>query len=150
MYHLSFLHLMLAYWRVTHCSPQASWYASSWKLDMGTTRASGGVSLAFRFKCFVWPTHIKHHVPANHLEKSYRLLLEQMKRGRQPLKLKWAGPRLRSVVTLTHWGRDKMAAIFHKTFSNRISWMKMFEFRLTFHRSLFLGVQLTIFQHWFR
>ena len=35
-------------------------------------------------------------------------------------------------------------------FSNAISWMKMFEFRLKFHWSLFLKVQLTIFQHWFR
>ena len=27
---------------------------------------------------------------------------------------------------------------------------KMFEFQLKFHSSLFLRVQLTIFQHWFR
>ena len=47
-------------------------------------------------------------------------------------------------------GRDKMAAIFQTTFSNRFSWMKMYEFRLKFHWSLSLGVQLTIFQHWFR
>ena len=53
-------------------------------------------------------------------------------------------------IKLTHWGRDKMAAIFPTTFSNGFSWMKMYEFRLTFHWSLFLGVQLTIFQHWFR
>ena len=51
---------------------------------------------------------------------------------------------------LTHWGRDKMVAIFQTTFSNGFSWMKMYEFRLTLHWSLFLGVQLTIFQHWFR
>ena len=51
---------------------------------------------------------------------------------------------------LTHWGRDNMAAIFQTTFSNRFSWKKMYEFWLTFHWSLFLGVQLTIFQHWFR
>ena len=51
---------------------------------------------------------------------------------------------------LTHWGRDKMAAIFQTTFSNGFSWMKMYEFRLTFHWSLFLEVKLTIFQHWFR
>ena len=51
---------------------------------------------------------------------------------------------------LTHWGRDKMDAIFQTTFSNGFSWMKMYEFRLTFHWSLFLGVQLTIFQHLFR
>ena len=29
-------------------------------------------------------------------------------------------------------------------------WMKMFEFQLKFHWSLFLRVRLTIFQHWFR
>ena len=51
---------------------------------------------------------------------------------------------------LTHSGRDKMAAIFQTTFSNVFSWMKMNEFWLRFHWSLFLGIQLTIFQHWFR
>ena len=51
--------------------------------------------------------------------------------------------------SLTHWGRVKMAAIFQTTFSNGFSWMKMHEFRLTFHWILFLVVQLTIFQHWF-
>ena len=57
---------------------------------------------------------------------------------------------LELVWYLTHWGRDKMAAIFQTTFSNAISWMKMFEFRLKFYWSLFLKVQLIIFQHWFR
>ena len=52
--------------------------------------------------------------------------------------------------TLTHWGRDKMDAISQTTFWSAFSWMKMFEFRLKFHWSLFLRVQLTIFQHWFR
>ena len=51
---------------------------------------------------------------------------------------------------LTHWGRDKMDAISQTTFWSEFSWMKMFEFRLKFHWSLFLRVQLTIFQHWFR
>ena len=51
---------------------------------------------------------------------------------------------------LLHWGRDKMAAIFQTTFSNAFSWIKMYEFRLRFHWSLLLRVQLTIFQHWFR
>ena len=36
------------------------------------------------------------------------------------------------------------------TFCSAFSWMKMFEFQLKFHWSLFLRVQLTIFQHWFR
>ena len=53
-------------------------------------------------------------------------------------------------MLLTHWGRDKMDAIFQTTFSNAFSWMKMFEYRLKFHWSLFLMVQLTISQHWFR
>ena len=51
---------------------------------------------------------------------------------------------------LTHWGRAKMAAIFQTTFSNGFSWMKMYQFRLIFHSSLFSMFQLTIFQHWFR
>ena len=51
---------------------------------------------------------------------------------------------------LTHWGRDKMAAISQTTLWTAFSWMKMLEFRLKFHWSLPLRVQLTIFQHWFR
>ena len=54
------------------------------------------------------------------------------------------------VSVLTHWGRDKMVAISQTTFSSAFSWMKMFEFRLKFHWSLFLRVKLTIIQHWFR
>ena len=54
---------------------------------------------------------------------------------------------LASIGNLTHWARDKMAAIFQTIFSSVFS-MKMYEFRLTFHWSMFLGVQLTIFQHW--
>ena len=53
------------------------------------------------------------------------------------------------MVALTHWGWDKMATIFQTTFSNAFSWMKMYEFRLRFHWSLFLRFQLTISQHWF-
>ena len=51
---------------------------------------------------------------------------------------------------LTHWGRYKMAAISQTTLSIAFLWMKMLEFRLNFHWSLFLRIQLTIFQHWFR
>ena len=46
---------------------------------------------------------------------------------------------------LTRWGRDKIDAILQTTFSNAISWKKMFEFRLKFHWSLFLKVQLAVF-----
>ena len=51
---------------------------------------------------------------------------------------------------LTHWGRDKMAAIFLTTFSNAFSWMKMYEFRLRFHWNVFRRFELTIFHYWFR
>ena len=51
---------------------------------------------------------------------------------------------------VTHWGRDKMNAILQTTFSSALCRTKMFEFRLNFHCSLFLRVQLTIFQHWCR
>ena len=57
---------------------------------------------------------------------------------------------LLGVIMLTHWGRDKMADIFQMSFSNRFSWLKMYQFRLIFHWSLFPRVQLTIFQHCFR
>ena len=51
---------------------------------------------------------------------------------------------------LTHWGRDKMAAISQTTLSNDFFRMKMFEFRLRFHWNLFPRPQLTIFHHWCR
>ena len=54
------------------------------------------------------------------------------------------------LANLTHWGRYKMANISQTTFSNAYSWMKIHQFRLIFHWSLFLRVELTIFQHWFR
>ena len=59
-------------------------------------------------------------------------------------------PYCSSLIVLTHWGQDKMAAIFQKTFSNAFSWMKMYKFRLRFHWSFFPRVQITIFDHCFR
>ena len=50
---------------------------------------------------------------------------------------------------LTYWDRDKMATILHRTFSNVFSLMKIYEFRLRFHWSLFHLAILTKFQHWF-
>ena len=64
------------------------------------------------------------------------------------LHLAWWRPALLS--QLSHWGRDKMAAIIQTTFWNGFSSMKMYEYRLKFHWSLFLRVKLTIFRHWFR
>ena len=34
---------------------------------------------------------------------------------------------------LTHWGRDKMVAIYQTSFSNAFSWKNIFGFRLRFH-----------------
>ena len=48
------------------------------------------------------------------------------------------------------WGRDKMATLSQTKLSIAFSWIKMLEFRLNFHWSLFLRVHLTICQHWFR
>ena len=62
----------------------------------------------------------------------------------------WNLPSRTTRTCLTHWGRDKMAAILQKTFSNAFSWIKMYEFQFKFHLSLLLRVQLTIFHHWFR
>ena len=50
---------------------------------------------------------------------------------------------------LTHWGRDKMAAFSQTTLSNAFSWLKILEFRLKIHWSLFLRFLSTISQHWF-
>ena len=49
-------------------------------------------------------------------------------------------PRSQVISLLIHWSRDKMAAISQTTLSIAFSWMKMLEFRLTFHWSLFLRV----------
>ena len=55
------------------------------------------------------------------------------------------------LLILTHWGRDKRTPFRSQTIiSNAFYWMKMFEFRLKFHWSLFPSVQLTIFLQWFR
>ena len=51
---------------------------------------------------------------------------------------------------LTHWGREKIAAIWQMTLSNAFSWMKIYEFCSRFHWNVFLRFELKIFQHWFR
>ena len=43
-----------------------------------------------------------------------------------------------------------MPTILQTIFSNAFSWIKMYEFQLNVHCSLFLRVQSIIFQHWFR
>ena len=54
-----------------------------------------------------------------------------------------------NITLLTHWVWDT-AAILQSTISKAFSWMKFFIFWFIFQWSLFLSVQLTINQHWFR
>ena len=42
----------------------------------------------------------------------------------------WARGGFWEDIMLTHWGWDRMAAIFQTTFSDAFSWMKIFKFRL--------------------
>ena len=55
-----------------------------------------------------------------------------------------------TLFLLIHWGRDKMATNFLMTFSKAFSRMKIYEYWLRFHWSLFPRIKLTILQHWFR
>ena len=50
----------------------------------------------------------------------------------------------------THWGRDKMAAIFQTIFWNAFSSMKIYESRLRFHWNVFRRFELTLCHHCFR
>ena len=54
------------------------------------------------------------------------------------------------IMILTHLPLDKMAASSQTIFSDAFSWMKTFIFWSKFHWSLFLTVQFTITQYWFR
>ena len=53
-------------------------------------------------------------------------------------------------ITIIHWDRNKMAATLQTTRSNAFSRMEMYKLRLRFRWHLFLSIQVTIFQHWFR
>ena len=87
----------------------------------------------------------RHRVQRLH---SYRTpLLRILQPMAQQYLLQPGGNWLCTQPKLTHWGPDKMAAIFQTTFSNAFSWMKMYEFRFRFHWSLFLRVQLTIYHY---
>ena len=67
------------------------------------------------------------------------MMLWQGRTGSSLVKLMACKSLLQAMMTaLTHWGRDKMAAIFRTTFLNAFSWMKMLKFRLRNHWNLFL------------
>ena len=52
----------------------------------------------------------------------------------------------KEVEVLTHWGRVKMNTIFQTTFSNALSWIRMYRFQFRFHWFVPPRVQWTIFQ----
>ena len=81
---------------------------------------------------------------------NYKFDVKEIELNCSAVKNMVAGKQEMGPQTLTHWGPDKMAAISQTTISNAFSWMKMLEIWYKFHWSLFLRVQLTIFQHWFR
>ena len=64
--------------------------------------------------------------------------------------LVWRGAKLHNCPLLSHLLLDKMASVSQTIFSDAFSWMKIFVFWLKYHWSVFLSVQLTITQHWFR
>ena len=58
--------------------------------------------------------------------------------------------RIHQEAILTHLLLDKMAAIPQTIYLDAFSWIKSFVFRLKFHWSLFLRIQVTITQNWFK
>ena len=51
---------------------------------------------------------------------------------------------------LTRWDRDIMAAVLQTVSLSVFSWTKIHELRFRVHWNLFLMVESTMFQHWFR
>ena len=93
-------------------------------------------------------------VPKGPVDSTPVLVQEMARRptGKKPYNVDNNGIRYSVWVAgqLTHLPMQKMIAISQTTFSNAFSWMKSFVFCLKFHWSLYLRVQLTVRQCWFR
>ena len=109
---------------------------------------SRNCQLSFSCKPVIW--RVKYGLLPGNITYSATITSDGYRSDVQLTKDTSRGPVHWVKFILTHWGRDKMDAIFQTTFSNWYYWMKMYEFRLKFHWSLFLKFQLAIFQHWFR
>ena len=112
-------------------------------------------TMIWHFKSMATYLFFKQHVQAN---KIYNSAICNLCEENRPIMMKdstkfkrwsWVWGVVQSNC-LTHFPLDKIAAISHTTCLNVFSWMKMMEFRLKFHWSLFLWVLLTISEHWFR
>ena len=139
----------------------SSWLGNFWPSG-GQKHLEGGVGRAPSQRTVFW-TFFQHALTLNVRGPSYLDLTRSIRWLLMPWLLMspghqqpwyWLCRISRSGLTwgriLTHWGRDKLDAISQTTFSNVFSWMKMFEFRLEFHWSMFPSDWITIIQHWFR
>ena len=129
---------------------------SSWPIDAIWQHRSGSTLAQVMAWCLMAPSHylnqcwfiiseVLWHSPGGNFMLKIPILNMSLKITNLRLQ-----PHIPGTNELTHWGRDKMAAIFQTTFSNAFSWMKIHEFPLRFHWNLFPRVQLTKFQHWVR
>ena len=80
--------------------------------------------------CLIWfMWHKNHHGVSNVVAKDLALIW-------------YHGMAVHAGVALTHWGRDKMAAISQTTFSNAFSWMKVHAFCSKFRWGFATKVQI--------
>ena len=86
-------------------------------------------------------THIKTHT---HTKACTRIPLDYILQGiwNTFSSLLILNLNLTEICFITHWGRDKIAAISQTTLSNSFSWMKMLEFRLKFLEICSIGSNL--------
>ena len=109
---------------------------------------------AYTFFVFRLKQLHKHHIGLRYCENIYIYIYNFVSSDAQhqhdTTKCETRVDLLVCIASSTHWGRDRLDAISQTTSSSAFSWIKIFEFRLKFQWSLFLRVQLTIFQHWFR
>ena len=95
------------------------------------------ISVDFHIYCFVIDYFLK--IKADYIYRyTASLRVPLVRRGCCYVEAKDTWIVLVNRNSLTHWGRDKMADISQTTFSNAFTWMKIHQFRLIFHWSLFL------------
>ena len=85
----------------------------------------------------IWPHSIKLHCQEFHAVITAVINMRQKRHcphdPMMPRSITFSSAHFpRAQMILTHWSRDKMAAIFQTTFSNGFSWMKMLNLDLNF------------------
>ena len=104
-----------------------------------------------------WLTHTRTHTRTQAMTIPEGQNWPRVKRGCRRILHIWSPKEITDISHSPHLAQDinsspldKMADISQTILSGAFSWMKSFVFWLKFHWSLFLKVQLTISQHWFR